>query len=56
MFSKEFGAYSPDYYEEAIRNGRIRVNGEKVTRDHILKNGDRITHTVHRRKVVYACL
>ena len=50
VFSTEFGAYSKEYYKEAITNGMIRVNGQKVSCKYFLKNGDRITHTVHRHE------
>ena len=50
VYSTEFGAYSREYYKEAIQSGRIRVNGNKLSEDYILKNGDKITHTVHRRR------
>ena len=50
MYSKEFGAYSPEYYEDAIRTGRITVNNKPVSIDYHLKNGDVICHTVHRHE------
>lgn len=50
VYSKEFGAYPKEYYKQAILDGMIRVNGNKVSCEYILKNGDRITHTVHRHE------
>lgn len=50
VYSTEFGAYSKEYYKDAIDNGMIRVNGNKVSCEYLLKNGDRITHTVHRHE------
>ena len=50
VYSTEFGAYSPEYYEDAIRTGRIRVNNNPVATDYLLKNGDVICHTVHRHE------
>ena len=38
------------YYEEAIIEGRITVNGKKVPLDFIIENGDKIVHTVTRRE------
>lgn len=48
VYAKEFGAYSREYYEDAIKKGRIRVNGKCVDCAYMLKNGDTITHSVHR--------
>ena len=48
VYTTEFAAYSREYYEESIQLGRIRVNGEKVTPDYKIQNGDLICHTVHR--------
>jgi 23S rRNA-/tRNA-specific pseudouridylate synthase len=42
---KEFKAYPPEYYENAIKNGMITVNSKQVETDHVLKNGDQIIHT-----------
>ncbi|KNB46209.1 pseudouridylate synthase [Blastocystis sp. subtype 4] len=50
VFSTEFGAYSADYYRDAIVTGRIVVNNKKVSTDYLLKNGDVICHTVHRHE------
>lgn len=44
VFTKEFIAYSADYYKSAIESGRVTVNGQKVNVDRILKNGERIVH------------
>ena len=48
VYTTEFAAYSREYYEESIQLGRTRVNGEKVTPDYKIQNGDLICHTVHR--------
>ena len=50
VFSKEFGAYSPEYYKDAIQSGRITVNGKNISTDTLLRNGDRLSHTVHRHE------
>ena len=50
IYLKEFKAFSRVYYEEAIIEGRITVNGKKVPLDFIIENGDKIVHTVTRRE------
>ena len=55
MYAKEFGAYSREYYEDAIKKGRIRVNGKCVDCSYPLKNGDTITHSVHRHILWLRC-
>lgn len=50
VFSTEFGAYSAEYYRDAIVTGRINVNGKSVSTNYLLKNGDVICHTVHRHE------
>ena len=42
--SSEFLAYSKEYYQEAIREGRVRVNQELVDPDYIFRNNDLFTH------------
>ena len=48
--SAEFGANPREYYEEAIRRGFITVNGDKVSTDYEIKNGDYIVHEAHRHE------
>ena len=50
MFSAEFGANPREYYEEAIRRGFITVNGDKVSTDYEIKNGDYIVYEAHRHE------
>ncbi|KAJ3123399.1 RNA pseudouridylate synthase domain containing protein 2 [Nowakowskiella sp. JEL0407] len=50
VFSREFKDQSPEYYEDAIKTGRITVNGEKASLDFVLKNGDVVGHFVHRHE------
>ncbi|ETI49603.1 hypothetical protein F441_06605 [Phytophthora nicotianae CJ01A1] len=50
IFTKEFGANSPEYYKFAIASGRISVNLKIVPADTIIKNGDLIIHTAHRHE------
>ena len=39
-----------DYYKRAIANGKIRVNGERVTEDQELRNQDVLKSQVHRHE------
>lgn len=50
IFTKEFGANSPEYYKFAIASGRISVNHKVMPADTIIKNGDLIIHTAHRHE------
>ncbi|DBA03481.1 TPA: hypothetical protein N0F65_002889 [Lagenidium giganteum] len=50
MFTKEFNAHTPEYYDLAIRSGRITVNRELASVDTIIKNGDLIIHKTHRHE------
>uniref|UniRef100_H3HAX9 Uncharacterized protein n=1 Tax=Phytophthora ramorum TaxID=164328 RepID=H3HAX9_PHYRM len=50
IFTKEFGANSPEYYKFAIASGRISVNHKIVPADTTIKNGDLIIHTAHRHE------
>ncbi len=38
------------YYKEAMALGRLRVNGEEATEDYRCRDGDVITHKVHRHE------
>eukprot|EP00927_Polykrikos_kofoidii_P032635 TRINITY_DN27740_c0_g1_i1.p1 TRINITY_DN27740_c0_g1~~TRINITY_DN27740_c0_g1_i1.p1 ORF type:complete len:628 (-),score=84.41 TRINITY_DN27740_c0_g1_i1:84-1967(-) len=46
----EFGARTPEYYREAIVNGRLRVDGQTVLPDYVICNGDAITHETSRHE------
>ena len=48
IYCTEFGSYPDLYYHNAIINGTIRVNGNIVNVDCIIKDGDELTHMVHR--------
>lgn len=50
IFECEFRAHSRSYYEQAIEEGRIIVNGKAVKPDYIIQNGDLVNHTVHRHE------
>ncbi|CAI6341373.1 unnamed protein product [Periconia digitata] len=51
IFASEFRDRPAAYYEKAIIEGRVVVNGKPVpSTNHIIKNGDMITHTLHRHE------
>ncbi|CAG8951118.1 hypothetical protein HYFRA_00006516 [Hymenoscyphus fraxineus] len=51
IFSSEFRDRPLEYYKDAIERGAVVVNGKKVpTPNHIIKNGDVISHTLHRHE------
>lgn len=51
IFAAEFRDRSKEYYEEAIQDGRITLNGKECKDVHtIVKNGDVISHTMHRHE------
>ncbi|KAJ2661498.1 DRAP deaminase [Coemansia sp. RSA 1200] len=50
VFSQEFRDRSADYYEAAIRQGLIELNGTKVEPTTIVRNGDLVTHYIHRHE------
>ena len=54
IYSKEFGSYPKCYYETAINEGRILVNGEKIDCEYKVKGNDSLAHVVHRHEPVVA--
>ncbi|KAI6650414.1 hypothetical protein LOD99_5851 [Oopsacas minuta] len=47
----EFTSRSYEYYAKVINNGRLRLNGAKITNVEVkVKNGDILTHLVHRHE------
>ncbi|KAF2200369.1 pseudouridine synthase [Delitschia confertaspora ATCC 74209] len=50
IFESEFRDRPIEYYEEAIRTGRITLNGAPCTPSTIVKNGSVISHTLHRHE------
>jgi RluA family pseudouridine synthase len=46
----EFVMFTADYYRQAIATGRITINGAIVTETYRLKNGDKLSHRVHRHE------
>ncbi|KAF1847006.1 DRAP deaminase [Cucurbitaria berberidis CBS 394.84] len=51
IFASEFRDRPTEYYEQAIVEGRVVVNGQPVpSTKTIVKNGDVISHTLHRHE------
>lgn len=50
IFCKEFQDHTPEYYKNAIETGKIKVNDKIVSPDYILKNGDVVSHSIHRHE------
>ncbi|KAG9240615.1 pseudouridine synthase [Calycina marina] len=51
IFASEFRDRPAEYYKDAIERGAVVVNGKAVpTTAHIVKNGDIISHTLHRHE------
>ncbi|XP_062501764.1 pseudouridylate synthase RPUSD2-like isoform X2 [Corticium candelabrum] len=50
VFCKEFRSETPQYYEKAIKVGRVTVNGKTVGLDAVVCNNDVICHKVHRHE------
>ncbi|KAH8902784.1 pseudouridine synthase [Coniochaeta sp. PMI_546] len=50
VFVSEFRDRTAAYYKEAMETGLVAVNGKKVGPDYVLKNGDLVSHTIHRHE------
>ncbi|KAI0842529.1 pseudouridine synthase [Hypoxylon sp. FL0890] len=50
VFESEFRDRPLAYYKKAMETGQIRVNGKPTSPDHILKNGELVSHTIHRHE------
>ncbi|KAL3423986.1 RluA family pseudouridine synthase [Phlyctema vagabunda] len=50
IYESEFRDRPVEYYKDAIERGVIAVNGKQVTTGRIIKNGDVISHTLHRHE------
>lgn len=51
VFSQEFRAYSEEVYAKSIAVGSLKVNGQNVEVDYVLKDNDCITNSVHRHEI-----
>ncbi|KAL2829220.1 hypothetical protein BDW59DRAFT_170621 [Aspergillus cavernicola] len=50
IFTSEFRDREPGYYRKALENGHICVNGKPASPNTILKNGEVVSHTLHRHE------
>ncbi|KAG0003437.1 hypothetical protein BGZ80_002652 [Entomortierella chlamydospora] len=50
VFNTEFRDRDNTFYERAIKDGRIKINGEKVSKEYIVKNSDIVAHDIHRHE------
>lgn len=50
IFESEFRDRPLAYYRRAMEGGEVAVNSKTVGPDYVLKNGDCITHTLHRHE------
>lgn len=50
IFVSEFRDRAPDYYRKALDSGSVTVNGKPAGRDTVMKNGQVISHTLHRHE------
>ncbi|KAF2667008.1 DRAP deaminase [Microthyrium microscopicum] len=50
IFASEFRDRSIDYYKSAIESGNITINGKQVAPKDLVRNGDVVTHTIHRHE------
>lgn len=50
IYATEYRDRKPEYYEDAIQRGNIVVNGKKTSTRAIVRNGDIISHTLHRHE------
>lgn len=50
VFTSEFRDRSKEYYKEAIENGSVYLDDEPATLDSIIRNGQLISHKLHRHE------
>ncbi|KAI0451672.1 pseudouridine synthase [Xylaria acuta] len=50
VFGSEFRDRPLSYYKHAIETGQVCVDGKAVSPNHIIKNGNLVSHTVHRHE------
>ncbi|KAI0019274.1 pseudouridine synthase [Xylariomycetidae sp. FL0641] len=50
VFESEFRDRPMKYYQDAMEGGMIRVNGQQISPDYVLTNGELVSHTVHRHE------
>lgn len=50
IFESEFRDRPLQYYKDAMETGQVAVNAKTVGPDYIVRNGDKISHTLHRHE------
>lgn len=50
VFESEFRDRPVTYYKEAMELGKILINGEPASPEYVVKNGDLISHKIHRHE------
>lgn len=50
IFTQEFRDQEPDHYRKTIAKGAVSVNGKPANLETILRNGEMITHKMHRHE------
>lgn len=50
IFESEFRDRPVEYYREAMAAGKILINGKPASADYIVKNGDLVSHKIHRHE------
>ncbi|CAM6088595.1 unnamed protein product [Calypogeia fissa] len=50
VYAEEFKGRPPEYYVQAVQNGRIRVDGRRVSLSTILRDSQKMSHFVHRHE------
>ncbi|OJJ65061.1 hypothetical protein ASPSYDRAFT_27024 [Aspergillus sydowii CBS 593.65] len=50
IFTTEFRDREPGYYRKALESGNVTVNGKSAGPNTVLKNGEVVSHTLHRHE------
>ncbi|KAK9596923.1 DRAP deaminase [Aspergillus fumigatus] len=50
IFTSEFRDRPAEYYIQALADGKVTVNGKTAAPDTVIKNGEVISHTLHRHE------
>jgi hypothetical protein len=50
VFSRDFDSHDEAYFRAAIERGLIAVNGARAAPDYALRDGDFVSHTLHRHE------
>ncbi|KAK4362746.1 hypothetical protein RND71_017987 [Anisodus tanguticus] len=50
LFSDEFKGRPRDYYESAVKSGRIQVDGKNVPVSYVVQSSQKISHFLHRHE------